>query len=57
MNSFSWWVFLISIILQFIGVGVILGKIGEEKKGKYDIGQLFFSLLFAVLFSIAFCLA
>jgi hypothetical protein len=41
-------------ILQLLATGVILAKLGEQKKGTYGGVDLFFWCVFSILYGIAF---
>lgn len=47
--NFSYIWFFILFILQFMGVGIILVKLGKEKKTTYSLSLLFFNIVVCVL--------
>ncbi len=53
MNLYIFTILLLLWFLQTVELGILLGKIGEERKGKYGFIDLIVSLTLTLLLSFA----
>jgi predicted tellurium resistance membrane protein TerC len=53
MENFSYiWIFIL-FILQIVSIGIILGKLNEERIHKYSLSSLILNIIFSVLTGIS----
>lgn len=53
MDNFSYVWFFTCFLLQAMSTGMVVAKLGEDKKGKYTGVDLFINLMFFVLAGVA----
>lgn len=53
MEIFAKYFMYFILLMQWSSFGLVLGRLGQERKGKYEILDMAIHLIMAILFSIA----
>ncbi len=53
MSNFSWWVFAVFFGLHLISLGIVTGKMGLDRDGKYSLLDVSINIIYSTFIFLA----